>query len=99
MRLIFRQKIYVKNIETVDPKWTKNFNVFLSKRGNKSKFDFKWIRANIPGISENESVDFLSFLQVIGFLKISESHQDIRKRGYELPILYDVSRMPKVNII
>lgn len=86
--------IYIKNIETIDSKWTKNVNVFLSKRGNKTKFDYKWIRANIPDISENDAVDFLSFLQVIGFLKISDSHQDIRKRGYELPILYKISNMP-----
>jgi hypothetical protein len=91
---ISAKSIYVKNIETVDSKWTKNFNVFLAKRGNKTKFDYKWIRASIPDISEPEAVDFLSFLQVIGFLKISDSHQDIKKRGYELPILYKVSKMP-----
>lgn len=88
------KNIYIKNIETIDSKWTKNVNVLLSKKGNKTKFDYKWIRANIPDISESEAVDFLSFLQVIGFLKISDSHQDIKKRGYELPILYKVSSMP-----
>lgn len=83
--------IYVKNIETVEPQWTKDFNVFLSKKGNKTKFDYKWIRANIPEITEDDAVNFLSFLQVIGYLKISDAHQDIKKRGYELPILYKVS--------
>jgi hypothetical protein len=91
---ISAKDIYVKNIETIDSKWTKNVNVLLAKRGNKTKFDYKWIRAHIPEISENEAVDFLSFLQVIGFLKISDSHQDIKRRGYELPILYKVSSMP-----
>lgn len=90
--------IYVKNIGTVDAKWTKNFNVFLAKRGNKTKFDFKWLRANISDISEDEAVGFLSFLQVIGFLTIVEEHSDIRKREYELPILYKVSQKQK-NII
>lgn len=92
---ISAKDIYIKNIETIDSKWTKNVNVLLAKRGNKTKFDYKWIRANIPDISEGEAVDFLSFLQVIGFLKISDPHQDIKKRGYELPILYKVSNMPK----
>jgi hypothetical protein len=88
--------IYIKNIETIDSKWTKNVNVLLAKRGNKTSLDYKWIRASIPDISENEAVDFLSFLQVIGFLKISDPHQDIKKRGYELPILYKISHMNKV---
>lgn len=92
---IAAKDIYIKNIETIDSKWTKNVNVFLAKRGNKTKFDYKWVRANIPDISESDAVDFLSFLQVIGFLRISDSHQDIKKRGYELPILYKVSSMPK----
>jgi hypothetical protein len=94
---ISAKDIYIKNIETIDSKWTKNVNVLLAKKGNKTKFDYKWIRANIPDISEKEAVDFLSFLQVIGFLKISESHQNIQKRGYELPILYKVSDMPTSN--
>jgi len=80
--------IYVKNIGTVDEKWAKQFSNFTSKKGNKTKFDFKWIRANLSDVSEQDSVDFLSFLQVIGYLKISEHHSDIKKRGYELPILY-----------
>ena len=72
--------IYVKNVGTVEAKWTKNFNVFLAKRGNKTKFDYKWLRGNIPDITEREAVDFLSFLQVIGFLKISDAHPDIKKK-------------------
>lgn len=88
------KNIYARNIGTVETKWTQNFNVFLAKRGNKTKFDFKWLRANIPEITEREAVDFLSFLQVIGFFKISEPHPDIKKRGYELPILYKVSQKP-----
>ena len=95
---ISAKDIYVKNIETIDSKWTKNVNVLLAKKGNKTNFDYKWIRTNIPGISESEAVDFLSFLQVIGFLKISDPHQEIKKRGYELPILYKVSNMPSKPI-
>lgn len=87
------KNIYAKNIATVDEKWAKNFSDFTSKKGNKTKFDFKWIRANISDISEQDSVDFLSFLQVIGYLKTSEHHTDIKKRGYELPILYKTAPM------
>ncbi|MFY8325384.1 P-loop ATPase, Sll1717 family [Pseudoalteromonas sp. ZZD1] len=89
---------YVKNVGTLESKWTKNFEVFLAKKGNKTKFDYKWLRGNIPDISEKDAVDFISFLQVIGFLKISEAHPDVKKRGYELPILYKVSPMPNKAI-
>lgn len=85
------KNIYIKNIGTVDTKWTQNFNVFLSKRKNKSQFNFQWLKENIPNTTENEIIDFLSFLQVIGFFKISQQHSDIRKRLYELPILYKIS--------
>ncbi len=86
--------IYVKNIITVEPKWTQNFHLLMNKKGNKIKIDFKWIRANIPDISEEEAVDFLSFMQVIGFVKVIDTHRDIRKRLYELPILYKPSPLP-----
>lgn len=89
---------YVKNVGTLESKWAKNFEVFLAKRGNKTKFDFKWLRGNIPDITEDDAVDFISFLQVIGFLKISDAHPDVKKRGYELPILYKVSPMPNKAI-
>ncbi len=85
------KNIYVKNIGTVETKWTNNFNVFLNKRGNKTNFDYKWIKANIPDITADEAVDFLSFLQVIGFLKKIDANPDIKKRKYELPILYKIS--------
>lgn len=80
--------IYVKNVGTVDEKWARHFSDFTSKKGNKTKFDFKWIKSHLPDVSDQDSIDFLSFLQVIGYLKISEHHSDIKKRGYELPILY-----------
>lgn len=80
--------IYVKNIETVDEKWSKLFNVFATKKGNKTKFDFKWMKANLPDSSDQEAVDFLSFLQVIGYFKVSDPHADIKRRAYELPVLY-----------
>jgi len=51
-------------------------------------------RANIPEITEEEASDFLSFLQVIGFLTVFETHQDIKKRVYELPILFKASPLP-----
>lgn len=89
---------YVKNVGTLESKWAKNFEVFLAKRGYKTKFDFKWLRGNIPDITEDDAVDFISFLQVIGFLKIADAHPDVKKRGYELPILYKVSPMPNKAI-
>lgn len=82
---------YITNIGTVDEKWATNFKDFVSKKGNKTRFDLKWIKSNPPDSSEQDAIDFLSFLQVIGYLKISEKHSDIKKRGYELPITYKVS--------
>ncbi|BCB70003.1 hypothetical protein HMEPL2_03540 [Vreelandella aquamarina] len=89
---------YVKNVGTLEGRWTKSFEVFLAKRGNKTKFDFKWIKGNIPDITEDDAIDFISFLQVIGFLKIADAHPDIKRRGYELPILYKASPMPKKQV-
>lgn len=85
------KNIYVKNIGAVDEKWSKRFDDLLAKKGNKTKFDFRWIRSSISEMTEQEAESFLAFLQVIGFLKISENHADIKKRGYELPILYRAS--------
>ena len=90
------KNIYVKNIGAVDEKWSKRFDELLSQKGNKTKFDFKWMRSSISEITEQDAEGFLAFLQVIGFLKISEPHADIRKRGYELPILYRAS--PKLDL-
>ena len=61
------------------------------KKEDKTTFDYKWIRQKLSDISEQDAIDFLSFLQIIGFLKILKPHQDIKKRRYELPILFKVS--------
>jgi len=80
--------LYTKNIEEADNNWTKNFQVFQSKKGKKTSFDYKWVRANVTGVSEEEALQFLAFLQVIGYLLVKENNSDIRKRKYALPILY-----------
>lgn len=82
------KQIFIANICSVDAKWSGNLSLLMNRKGNKTNIDFRWLRANINDISEEDAVDFLSFMQVVGFLRVSESHTDIRKRGYELPMLY-----------
>lgn len=79
---------YERNIEDVDFRWKKRFVEFINKKGNKTKFEYKWIRANLTDIDEGESCDFLAFMQTVGYLKIESYSDDIRKRKFELPILY-----------
>lgn len=85
---IAAKEIYAKNIRNVDDKWKKNFVSFLSRKGNKTNFDFKWLRGHIEELDEQEAMSFLAYLQVIGYLKNIQKHPDIRFRNYELPILY-----------
>jgi len=79
---------YLTNIRTFDNKWDSFVKEIIEKKGNKTKFDYKWIRNTLDGISEIDAKDLLAFLQVIGFFKVTKYKQDISKREFELPILY-----------
>lgn len=81
---------YIRHVSKVDGVWTSYLLELLSKKKGKKSFDYKWIVKNIsfPKIDEGKAVEFLVFLQVIGFLEPIEYSRDIKKRRYELPILY-----------
>lgn len=81
---------YIRHIAKVDDKWAQNIAELLGKKSNKKTFDYKWIRNNITfvGDANDQALSFLIYLQVIGFFKVRKFDVDIRKRLFELPILY-----------
>ncbi|SFN92314.1 hypothetical protein SAMN05660284_02526 [Formivibrio citricus] len=90
------KKEYVENVVRMDEKWTRNFSELVDKLKGKSMLDYKWICQNIsaPSLS-GDFVGFLSFLEVIGFLKVKENNVDIKKRKYVVPIIYKQSFVAK----
>lgn len=79
---------YLRNITSIDDNWRILLVLLLERKGRKTKFNHKWINANFDEISEDVSSELLAFLQVIGFFRVSHHHADIKKREFELPILY-----------
>jgi len=88
---------YIDNICCIDDKWTKEIKEFLGKAKSKTKFDYKWINKNIEFNGSEDAETFLIFLQVIGFLKPDRYVRDIKKRTYQLPILYKSSIWDEVT--
>ena len=81
------KKDFIRNIASADNKWKKNFSIFLKKIGKKQTFNLNWIKRQIDA-NDKESAVFCAYLESIGFLCIREEHIDIKKRKYELPIMY-----------
>lgn len=81
---------YIRYVSKVDEKWSKYITNLLEKSGSKSTVDYKWIRSNIDfGENQDEqALHFIIYLKVIGFLKVKKHEVDIKKRIFELPILY-----------
>ena len=79
---------YLRNITSIDGSWRNYIVLLLERKGRKTKFNHKWINANFEEISEDVASEFLAFLHVVGFFKVSHHHADIKKREFELPILY-----------
>lgn len=90
---------YINHVSKVDEKWRKGILEFLAKKGAKTNFDYRWIKNNISlNIDEPDAeVNFLVYLKVIGFLKETKYDPDIKKRSFELPILYK-RESGKINI-
>lgn len=85
---------YIRHVSKVDDRWTSQIMEFLEKQGNKKTFDHKWIKSNISfHEGENtESLTLLIYLQVIGFLRVKQYSPDIKKRTFEIPVLYKSAR-------
>lgn len=85
---------YIRHVSKVDDKWTSHILEFLEKQGSKKSFDYKWIKKNITltGNDDTEGTTLLIYLQVIGFLRIKEYTPDIKKRQFEIPVLYKAAK-------
>ena len=94
-RIIYKSYIvskdkYIRHVSKVDDRWTAYILDFLAKKGKKTTFDYKWIKNNLSFDDDisNDAYNFLVFLKVIGFLKEKKYSIDLKKRQFELPILY-----------
>ncbi|WP_300523449.1 hypothetical protein [Alcanivorax sp.] len=90
---------YIRHVSKVDEKWADKIKIFLDRRGNKKNFDFKWIKSNLEfkKYDEEEAIMFMIYLKVIGFLKETKFETDIKKRQFEIPILYRKERGAILN--
>lgn len=86
---------YIRHVSKVDDRWTRHIIEFLEKQGGKTIFDYKWVQRNITFEESSVEVDqqvFIIYLQVIGFLKVRSYHRDIKKRHFEIPVLYKAAK-------
>lgn len=86
---------YIRHVSKVDDKWTGHIFELLDKQKSRQSFDFKWIAKHISfpnNDNDQEALKFLIFLQVIGFFQIKKYHQDIKRRQYNLPVLYKAAK-------
>ena len=79
---------FTNNISKTDDKWTRYFSIFLNSRGKKTTFDYTWMKQKLVDIPEEDIEAFFSYLEHIGFFKISHHSFDYKKRKYILPIIY-----------
>lgn len=80
--------LYMKNLCNIDDRWTKWIVQFLSVKGDKSEYSFKWIRSNVVSSNDIETTAFVAFLQSVGFLLVKKHNPEFKKRTYTLPIMY-----------
>jgi len=84
---------FIRHVSKVDDNWTSHIMELLEKKGGKRTFDYRWVKKHIQ-FSEDENdqaLVFLIYLQVIGFCKPVKYERDIKKRNFELPILYKIA--------
>ncbi len=81
---------FIRHVSKVDERWSVYISALLEKSAGKTTIDYKWIRNNIQFDSnqDEQSLHFIIYLKVIGFLKVKKYDVDIKKRNFELPILY-----------
>jgi len=90
---------YIRHVSKVDEKWALKINELLSKKKGKTTFNLKWIKDNLTfekSKKDQEAKAFLIYLKVIGFLKEIKYDVDVKKREFEIPILY---KQEKNNIL
>jgi len=82
---------YIRHVSKVDDKWTDQILEFFEKQKKSKLFDFGWVVKNITFNKKDDkesALNFLIYLQVIGFLRVVKKNPDIKHRSYELPVLY-----------
>lgn len=81
---------FIRHVSKVDERWSSYISALLEKSAGKTTIDYKWIRNNIQFDcnQDEQSLHFIIYLKVIGFLKVKKYDVDIKKRIFELPILY-----------
>lgn len=79
---------YLKNITSIDSKWRNHIETIIQKKTNKTSFTLPWVKAEIGNLDDDDGIQLMAFLQVIGFFQVHKDHLDLRKRVYSLPILY-----------
>ena len=79
---------YLSHASKIDDRWTRHVLELITKKRQKTNFDYRWIRSNIEFDDERSAFEFIVFLQVIGVLEVKEYNKDLKKRKYVLPILY-----------
>lgn len=79
---------YLSHASKIDDRWTRPLLELITKKGNRSNFDYKWISSSIKFDDKDSVLDFVVFLQIIGVLEIREQNRDVKKRKYTLPVLY-----------
>ena len=81
---------FIRHVSKVDERWSVYISALLEKSAGKTTIDYKWIRNNIQFDSnqDEQSLHFIIYLKVIGFLKVKKYDVDIKKRNFELPILF-----------
>ncbi|MGO3424151.1 MAG: P-loop ATPase, Sll1717 family [Pseudoalteromonas distincta] len=85
---------FIRHVSKVDDNWTSHIMELLEKKGGKQTFDYKWVKKNIQftDSEDDQALVFLIYLQVIGFCKPVKYDRDIKKRNFELPILYKTTK-------
>jgi hypothetical protein len=85
---------FIRHVTKVDDNWTSHIMELLEKKGGKQTFDYRWVKRNIQFTDDDDdqALVFLIYLQVIGFCKPVKYERDIKKRNFELPILYKTAK-------
>lgn len=86
--------LYIKNRCNIDDKWTKWIVQFLTKKGVKNAFSYKWIRSNVVESNDKEVTAFIAFLHSVGLLRVKEHNPQFKKRTFSLPIMYSPEPSP-----
>ena len=79
--------MYIVNAAKISNEWTSYFSTFIRKRYNKKTIEFNWVKT-ITALDEEKTIQFIAYLNHIGFLSTTDTHPDPIRRKYRIPIIY-----------